>query len=88
MSQMGELTTGDVRKNLAGAINRVAFGKERLVITRHGKRICAIVPMEDLTLMERIRDVAKRQDVKLALAERSEGATVSWGALKRELGLP
>ena len=45
-----------VRAQLSGVINRAAFAKERLFLTRRGKRIAAIVPSDDIDLLEALED--------------------------------
>jgi len=84
---MSDMSTADVRRNLAELVNRVAYGKERVVLTRHGKRLCALVPIEDLSFLDKLRAAATRNDVDNALAEMAEGGSVAWSDLKRELGL-
>jgi prevent-host-death family protein len=86
-TRMADVSTADLRRNLAELVNRVAFGKERVVLTRHGKQVCALVPIEDLSLLERMREAAGRQDVADALEDRSAGESIEWTALRRELGL-
>jgi len=46
----------DARKDLADVLNRAAYGKERVVLTRRGKDVAAIVPMDDLNILEAIED--------------------------------
>lgn len=82
-----DVPTAEVRRNLADLLNRVAYGRERVVVTRHGKGIAALVPVEDLDLLERIRSFAARKDVQEALRELDAEDTVSWGELREELGL-
>lgn len=84
---MSAISTADARRNLADLVNRVAYGKERVVLTRHGKQLCALVPIEDLSFLDRLRMAADSQDVATALSESAGGETVPWAALKRELGL-
>ena len=43
-----EITIEDVRTNLGDLANRVGYGGERLVITRHGKPVAALVSIADL----------------------------------------
>jgi len=38
-----QLSVSEVRKNFADLVNRVVYGGERIVITRHGKAIAEIV---------------------------------------------
>lgn len=81
------VTVADARSGLAEILNRVAYGKERLVITRHGRELAAIVPVEDLQLVHRLRRFVARKDVARALAELDQGKSASWERLREELGL-
>ena len=45
------MTTAKARDHFADLLNRTAYGKERVVLTRHGKPVVAVVPVEDLVLM-------------------------------------
>jgi prevent-host-death family protein len=40
------------RDELAELINRVAYGHERIILTRHSKPVACIVPPEDLAWLE------------------------------------
>lgn len=44
----------EARKDLAELVNRVAYGGERIPLSRHGKVVAAIVSAEDLQLLERL----------------------------------
>lgn len=46
------VTTGEARQQLADLINRAAFGGERVILTRRGKRVAALISIEDLELIE------------------------------------
>ena len=57
MSRRGEtVSTVSARGRLAEMLNRAAYGKERVVLTRRGKRLAAIVPIEDIERLEAIED--------------------------------
>jgi len=49
---MTKISTAEARNDFADVINRASFGKERFVLTRRGKKLVAIVPVEDLDLLE------------------------------------
>jgi prevent-host-death family protein len=87
MSGVSAVTVADARSGLAELLNRVAYGKERLVITRHGREIAAIVPVEDLQVATRLRKFVARKDVARALAELDAGRSSPWEKLRGELGL-
>ena len=52
---MKRVTTAEIRRNMAELVNRAAYGGERFVVTRHGKGVAALVPLEDAALLERMR---------------------------------
>ena len=84
---MENVSAADARKQLAELLNRAAYGKESFVVTRHGKEMGAIVPVEDLALLERLKRFASREELAAALREIDEEGTVSWDAVKKTLGL-
>ena len=84
---MKNVTTADARKNLSELLNRAAYGGERFVVTRHGKELVAIVPLEDLALLDRIRRLLEEREFEAALREMAEAGTVPWDEVRRDLGL-
>jgi prevent-host-death family protein len=47
-----EIPVTQAREELADLINRVAYGHERIVLTRHSKPVACLVPPEDLARLE------------------------------------
>ncbi|SDK19904.1 type II toxin-antitoxin system Phd/YefM family antitoxin [Streptomyces indicus] len=47
-----EIPVTQARAELADLINRVVYGGERVVVTRHGKPLVALVSAEDLAKLE------------------------------------
>lgn len=84
---MKHVTTAETRKNMSELINRAAYGGERFVVTRHGKELVAIVPLEDATLVDRLRGLIAARDYEGALREMAEEGTVPWAEVRRELDL-
>ncbi len=84
---MEPISTADARKNMAELVNRAAYGGERFVVTRHGKELVAIVPLADVTLLDRVRAFLEARDFEAALREIAEAGTVSWDEVRRELDL-
>lgn len=60
-----EIPTTEARAQLSELINRVGFGKERIVLTRHGKPLVALVPAE---LLEKLEDPAAAAPAVLDLS--------------------
>jgi prevent-host-death family protein len=72
---MSKIAVIDARKDLAEVLNRAAYGKERVVLTRRGKDVAAIVPMDDLNILEAIEDhmdVTESEKIMARVRARSE----------------
>lgn len=63
---MTQFSTVEVRTQLSEVINRVAYGKERVVLTRRGKELVAIVPIEDMKRLELLNESLNAIDLKQA----------------------
>ena len=82
---MTTVTTAEARKKLAEIINKVAYGKEPVVLTRRGEEIAALISIEELELLQLIEDHMDVEDAKKALAE--PGKNISADKVWKELGL-
>jgi prevent-host-death family protein len=78
-----------IRNNLADALNRVAYQGERIVLERRGKGVAAIVPMDDLALLEALEEREDVRAARKALAEMKKNGKkpMAWKKVKQELGL-
>jgi prevent-host-death family protein len=47
-----EIPVTQARDELAELLNRVAYGHERIILTRHSKPVACLVPPEDLQRLE------------------------------------
>lgn len=65
-----EISTTDARREFGEVINRVACGRERVQVTHRGRALAAIVPIEDLELLERLEDHVDVQAARKALKEK------------------
>ena len=81
------LSIATARKEFSELVNRVAYGKARQVLTRRGKAVAAVVPLEDLELLERLEEQVDLALALEALAEAQAEGTHPWEAVKAELGL-
>ena len=77
---MSERRISEARESFSTTVNRVAFGGERVVLTRHGRRVAAVVPIEDLELIEALEDATDLDEVPRRLpirptASESPGTT-------------
>jgi prevent-host-death family protein len=78
------LTVTEVRDSLGDVVSRAVYGRERVPILRHGKPAAAIIPWEDLTLLEALEDHA---DVEAARKALDEPGSIPWERVKTDLGL-
>jgi len=60
------VTLTQLRRQTAAILDRVASRKERIVIERRGKPVAAIVPVDDLGLLEKLDEIEDRLDVEEA----------------------
>ncbi|MEE1815741.1 type II toxin-antitoxin system Phd/YefM family antitoxin [Streptomyces sp. NPDC004288] len=59
-----EIPVTQARAELADLINRVVYGGERVVVTRHGKPLVALVSAADLEELEAAEKPADEQVVR------------------------
>jgi prevent-host-death family protein len=84
---MGHLPASKAREGFADAINRVAFGKERVVLRRRGKEVAAMVPIDDLRLLEKLEDRIDLDDARTALAETKKKGAKPLDVILKEISL-
>jgi len=80
---MTTVPISEAREHLADLGNRVSLRGERVVVERRGKNLFALVPVEDVELLERLED---QMDLEAIRAARKE-PSVPFAKVKKELGL-
>ncbi len=80
---MTTVPISEAREHLSDLGNRVSLRGERVVVERRGKNLFALVPVEDVELLERLEDVLDLDAIRAAKHE----PTISLAKLKKELGL-
>lgn len=81
------ITTVAARQNFSELINRVAYAKDRVLLTRRNRPLVAVVPIEDIALLEEIEDREDLKAARAAIREAKRKGTKSWKQLKKELRL-
>lgn len=84
---MARLNASKLREDLSDTLNKVAFKGERVVLSRSGKDIAAIVSIEDFHLLEDLEDAIDLSLARKALDEAARGETESWEKVKKDLGV-
>ena len=87
MTTAPTMTAKEARERFSDLVNRTAFAKERVVVTRNNRRMAAMVPVEDLELLELLEDHVDLQAAKRVLLEARKEGTRPWAEVKAELGL-
>ncbi len=82
---MSTMSTVNAREHFSELVNRTAYGKERVVLTRRGKGIAVVIPLEDFELLQALEDQVDLRDARAALNEAHAKGTVSLKDFKKEL---
>ncbi|MFD7874758.1 type II toxin-antitoxin system Phd/YefM family antitoxin [Streptomyces sp. NPDC059766] len=69
-----EIPVTQARAELADLINRVVYGGERVVVTRHGKPLVALVSAADLERLDGLDDPEEEQVISSVSAVREVAA--------------
>ncbi len=80
---MNFITTVEAREHFSEVLNRSAYGKERIIFTRRGKNLVAVIPMEDLNLLEALEDKLDVEDARKSLEEAKQHGTISLADFKK-----
>jgi prevent-host-death family protein len=77
----------ETRAKLAETINRVQYGRERIVLRRHGKCVAVVVPIEDLELLERLEDEADARVAAKRLKSLESGKVkpIPWSRVRADM---
>ena len=84
---MTRLAVSKAREDLADMLNRVAYGRERIILERRGKNVAALISIEDLELLELLEDKLDVEAARKALAEAKGKKLIPWKDIKKRLGL-
>jgi prevent-host-death family protein len=80
------INTADAKEEFAELIQRVSHYKERIILVRRGKEVAAIVPVEDLIVLESSQSKNDLEDSVEALKEARKEGCISLEELKSEVG--
>ncbi len=66
---MSEVTTTDARSRFSDVVNRAAYGKERVILTRRGEAVAAVVSLDGIEALEAVEDRLDLAAARGALSE-------------------
>jgi prevent-host-death family protein len=91
-TSMTRLNVSKAREEFPEIVNRAAYGKERTIVSRRGKDLAAVIPIDDLRLLERLTqkeiDRLDLEAAHAALAEAKEKGTIPLREVMRSLKHP
>ena len=79
------VTAQDARKQFSDIINKAAFQKEPVIITRQGKQLAAVIAIEELEYYKKLEDYLDAIEAEKRLA--SGDVPVTWAEVKSRLDL-
>jgi prevent-host-death family protein len=59
-SKGAHFSLAELRLHLSDVMNRTAYGKEQVILTRRGRPFVALVPLEDIESLEQFRKQKRR----------------------------
>ena len=86
---MTSIPTNQAKNKFSEIVNRACYSDERIVLSRHGKDVAAIVSLKDLKLLEEMEDrfdVLEAEKVLLDMKRNNE-TTISFEDWKADLGI-
>ncbi|MFD9860971.1 type II toxin-antitoxin system Phd/YefM family antitoxin [Streptomyces alboflavus] len=86
-----EIPVTQARAELADLINRVVYGNERVVVTRHGKPLVALVSADDLRRLDELEEAeaigAAEETVISSVSSLGSSSTSGAGGERRRFGI-
>lgn len=83
---MTRLEASKAREEFSHTLNRVAYSHQRILLRRHGKDVAALVPLEDLALLEQLEDRIDIEEARRILADPDE-VPIPYSKVRKELKL-
>ena len=79
-----KLTASLARQNFSDILSRAEYRGERVIVHRGKKAVAAVVPIEDLELLEKLEDEI---DIAAARQALKDPRTIPWETIKKKLKL-
>lgn len=78
------ISTGKARDQFSDIINRAHYRGARVILTRRGKPVAAVVPIEDVEALEEMEDRIDVEEARRRLE--SPEPAIPWDEFKRRKG--
>ena len=83
---MTRIGVSDARDHLSEVVDRARYTQERVVLTKRGREVGAIISIDDLKLLEMLEDQLDIKAARQALEE-SQGERISYDDVRKNLEL-
>lgn len=80
------INTVDAKEQFTDLVNRVAHNNERVILTRRGKEIAVLIPIDDLKVLQDSQDKYDLREAIESLKEARNAGTISLDKLKEDIG--
>ncbi|TVQ03060.1 MAG: type II toxin-antitoxin system Phd/YefM family antitoxin [Balneolaceae bacterium] len=78
------VNSADARKSFSNLLNESGFGGRRIIVTRKGKAVAAVVPIEDLEAIQAMEDQKDSTEANRILSD-PKSEYIPWEQAKKEL---
>jgi prevent-host-death family protein len=79
-----KINSAKARRSFSDLLNETGFGGHRTVITRKGKAVAAMVPLDDLEAIQVLEDQKDVTEAQCILSDK-ESEFIPWEQAKKEL---
>ena len=83
---MTRIGVSDARDHLSEVVDRARYTQERVILTKRGREVGAIISIDDLKLLEMLEDQLDIKAARQALEE-SQGERISYDDVRKNLEL-
>jgi len=80
------ISTAEAKEDFSELINRVLHYNEHIVLTRRGKDVAALIPIQDLQLLQAAKNKNDLEEATEALKEARNTGTTSFEDLAKDIG--
>jgi prevent-host-death family protein len=82
-----DISIADLRARLGDLVSRVSYKHDRIVITKHGKPVAALISASDMEKFQELEDWNDVQAAKAGLRDAKKHGTVPLEVVLKKLGL-